>query len=43
VALRVVHSLIQCTVNFVVARFAAFTLSTIALAVLAVRVALAII
>jgi hypothetical protein len=42
VVLRVVHSLIQCTVNNVTARFAVFTLSTIALAVLAVRVSLAV-
>lgn len=41
VGLRVVHSLIQCTKNIVMARFAVFTLSTIALAVLAIRVALA--
>ena len=31
VALRVVHSLIQCTVNVVMARFAVFALSTLAL------------
>lgn len=37
VGLRVVHSLIQCTTNIVVLRFAAFTLSTVALAVLALR------
>ena len=42
VILRVVHSLIQCTVNLVTARFAVFSLSTIALAVLAIRVALAV-
>jgi hypothetical protein len=42
VVLRVVHSLIQCTVNVVTARFAVFTLATLALAVLAVRVALAV-
>lgn len=40
VILRVVHSLIQCTVNVVTARFAVFSLSTIVLAVLAIRVAL---
>jgi hypothetical protein len=39
VALRIVHSLIQCTVNVVMARFAVFTLSTIALAALALRAA----
>jgi hypothetical protein len=33
VGLRVVHSLIQCTVNIVMLRFAVFSLSTIALIV----------
>ena len=42
VALRVVHSLIQGTRNIVVARFAVFTLSTVALAVMAIRTALAV-
>lgn len=42
VLLRIVHSLIQCTVNVVTARFAVFSLSTIVLAVLAIRVALAV-
>ncbi len=42
VVLRVVHSLIQCTVNVVTARFAVFFLSSLALAVLAIRVALAV-
>jgi hypothetical protein len=42
VGLRVVHSLIQCTVNIVMARFAVFSLATIALAVLAIRVGLAV-
>ena len=42
VILRVVHSLIQCTVNVVMARFAVFSLSTIVLAILAIRVALAV-
>jgi hypothetical protein len=37
VVLRVVHSLIQCTVNVVQLRFVVFTLSTLALAVLALR------
>jgi hypothetical protein len=32
-----VHSLIQCTVNNVMLRFSVFTLSTIALAALALR------
>lgn len=42
VILRVVHSLIQCTANVVMARFAVFSLSTIVLAVMAIRVALAV-
>jgi len=42
VVLRVVHSLIQCTVNLVMVRFTVFTLSTIALAVMAIRTALAV-
>lgn len=42
VGLRVVHSLIQCTRNIVTARFAVFSLATIALAVMAVRTALAV-
>ena len=37
VALRVVHSLIQNTVNIVAIRFAVFTLSTLALAAMAAR------
>jgi hypothetical protein len=37
VVLRVVHSLVQCTVNIVPLRFAVFTLSTLALAALALR------
>jgi hypothetical protein len=41
VALRGVHSLIQCTVNIVMLRFAVFTLSTIALAALVLRTAAA--
>jgi len=41
VALRIVHSLIQCTVNNVPLRFSVFTLSTIALAALALRTAAA--
>ena len=36
VILRVVHSLIQCTVNVVMARFAVFSLSTVVLAVMAI-------
>jgi len=42
VALRVGHSLIQCTKNIVMLRFTVFTLSTIALAILAIRVAIAV-
>jgi hypothetical protein len=42
VVLRVVHSLIQCTVNLVMVRFTVFTLSTIALAVMAIRTAMAV-
>lgn len=37
VALRIVHSLVQCTVNIVTMRFSIFVLSTLALAALAVR------
>lgn len=37
VALRVVHSLIQCTVNYVPARFAVFSLGSIVLFVITVR------
>jgi hypothetical protein len=37
VALRVVHSLIQCTVNVILWRFSVFTLSTVVLAALALR------
>jgi hypothetical protein len=37
VVLRVVHSLIQCTVNVIPLRFFVFTLSTIALAALVLR------
>jgi len=41
VALRIVHSLVQCTANVVVVRFAVFALGSLALAVLAVRTVLA--
>jgi hypothetical protein len=37
VGLRIVHSFIQCTVNIVMLRFSVFTLSTVALAALALR------
>jgi hypothetical protein len=37
VGLRVVHTLIQCTINNVTLRFAVFSLSTLALMVMAVR------
>jgi hypothetical protein len=39
VGLRVVHSLIQCTVNAIMWRFTVFSISTLALAVLALRTA----
>jgi hypothetical protein len=39
VGLRVVHSLIQCTVNKIMWRFTVFSISTLALAVLALRTA----
>ena len=41
VASRVVHSLIQCTINFIPARFGVFALGSIALAAIAVRCLLA--
>ena len=41
VALRVAHSLVQATVNVVLVRFAIFAVSSLALAVLAVRDVLA--
>jgi hypothetical protein len=41
VALRVVHSLVQATVNLVMLRFSIFAVSTLVLAALAVRDALA--
>ena len=40
VALRVVHSLVQCTINNVTIRFTVFSLSTIVLIVLAARTTL---
>lgn len=40
VALRVLHSLIQATINVVTLRFTIFTISSIVLTVLAVRVAM---
>ena len=40
VALRIVHSLVQATVNIVIYRFAAFMAATIVLLVMAVRAAL---
>ena len=40
VALRVVHSLIQATVNIVKYRFLVFLLSTLCLAALAIRAAM---
>ena len=40
VGLRVLHTLIQCTVNVVVVRFAVFSLSTLVLMTMAVRAVL---
>jgi hypothetical protein len=40
VALRVVHSLVQATINFVPARFVIFMVASLALLVLAVRAAI---
>ena len=37
VGLRVIHTLIQCTVNIVMLRFTVFSLSTVVLMVMAVR------
>ena len=42
VALRVVHSLWQATVNVILVRFAIFTVSSLVLALLAVRAAMAV-
>jgi hypothetical protein len=42
VVLRIVHSLVQCTVNVIMLRFTVFSLSTLALAALAIRTALAV-
>lgn len=41
VALRVIHTLIQCTVNIVPLRFTVFSLSTLVLMAMAVRAVLA--
>ena len=41
VVLRIVHSFVQCTRNIVMLRFSVFTLSTLALAALALRSAAA--
>lgn len=41
VALRVIHTLIQCTVNLVVARFTVFSLSTLVLMAMAARAIIA--
>ena len=41
VGLRLIHSLIQCTVNIVMARFTVFTISTLVLMVMAGRELLA--
>jgi hypothetical protein len=40
VALRIVHSLVQCTINIVMLRFLIFLSATIALAALAIRTAI---
>lgn len=40
VALRILHTLVQCTINVVVIRFSLFSLSTIALMVMAIRAVL---
>lgn len=42
VVLRIVHSLVQCTSNKVMVRFTVFSISTIVLAILAVRTTLAV-
>lgn len=42
VGLRMVHSLIQCTLNIVIWRFAIFVVSTLVLAALAIRVTVAV-
>jgi hypothetical protein len=41
VALRVVHTLIQCTINVVMLRFTVFSLSTLVLMAMAVRALMA--
>ena len=41
--LRLLHSLIQATVNIIMLRFLVFTVATVVLGVLAVRTALAIV
>ncbi|WBQ12296.1 MAPEG family protein [Hyphomonadaceae bacterium BL14] len=43
VALRIVHSLFQATVNFIPVRFALYTLATVFLIVMAVRCVLALV
>jgi hypothetical protein len=43
VALRVVHSLIQCTVNFIPVRFAVFAAASLVLLLLLIRTAIALI
>jgi len=42
VILRVVHSILQATVNVIMVRFAIFTLSTVALAILTAKTAMAV-
>lgn len=43
VILRVLHSLVQCTINQVTLRFSVFTISTLVLAVMAARAVLALV
>lgn len=43
VGLRIVHSLIQCTINFVPVRFAVFALASFALMAMTVRNVLALV
>ena len=42
VALRVVHSLVQATVNVIMVRFAVFSIASVVLLVLAIRAAIAV-
>ena len=42
VALRIVHSIVQATVNVIMLRFAVFMIASVVLLILAIRAALAI-